>query len=199
MAQKNNLTRYGNAALYEVTPIRDLQQMLRNSVEEFADRTAFLTKPERGKPYVPVTYQQYGADVAAFGNQLWGELEQRGDSRIAILAETCYPWYVSYLSVVNGEAVVVPLDKELPPGEIRQLLERAEVSALIYSTQLRDKVREALKLQDAPPEHLRYLIPMEPNAIIPQDELTDQIETRLYSDLLKAGREQLARDRKSVV
>ena len=190
MAQQTNLALYGNAALYEVTPIRDLQEMLRNSVEEFGERTAFLTKPERGKPYVPVTYKQYGADVVALGNQLWGELEQRGDARIAILAETCYPWYVSYLATVNGEAVVVPLDKELPPAEIRQLLMRAEVTTLIYSAQLKEKVQAALAEGDVPP-HLRYLVPMDMDAIIPQDELHEQIETKPYLDLLTAGHKQV--------
>lgn len=128
--------------LYDVRTIHDLREMLRGSVELYPDKTAFLTKPQPKKPYVPVTYKQYGHDVEAFGTKLM-EMGVGHDVRVAILAETRYEWYISYLAVVNGAGIIVPLDKELPVEDIRSMLRRANVSVLIYSEGRREKALEA--------------------------------------------------------
>ena len=133
-----------NAPCYDVRPIKDLREMLRGAVVEKQEHPAFLTKPVLGKPYVPVSYKDYGSDVDAFGSKLL-QLGVVHDTRVAIFAETRYEWYVSYLSVVNGLGVVVPLDKELPVQEVRSMLERAMVSVVIYSPGRRDKILEAAK------------------------------------------------------
>ncbi|WP_144175902.1 AMP-binding protein, partial [Pseudomonas sp. Kh13] len=62
------------------------------------------------------------------------------DSRVAILAETRYEWYVSYMAVVNGLAVVVPLDKEQPANEIVNLLKSSEADVLLFSKSKKDLV-----------------------------------------------------------
>ncbi|MDI9468831.1 MAG: AMP-binding protein [Bacillota bacterium] len=123
-----------NAPLYEVRKIRDLKEMLAQSVSTWADAPAFLTKPVRGEPYVPVSYRSYAQDVDCVGTALLGRGIGRG-AAVAILSETRYEWYVSYLSVLNGEAIIVPLDKELPGEELRSLLDRAHVRAIFVSPQ----------------------------------------------------------------
>lgn len=128
--------------LYETRPIKDLRDMLEGSVDLYGDQKAFLIKDKKGSPYRPVSYRQYCEDVHAFGSKLMNLGVDRGQ-KVAILAESRYEWYVSYLSIVNGQGVVVPLDKELPVAEIRNMLERAEVSYLIYSASLKDKALEA--------------------------------------------------------
>lgn len=119
--------------LIEVRKIKDLREMLQGSVEQHGEKAAFLSKPVKGEAYVPVSYKRFGADVEAVGTALL----QRGfrkDARVAIVAETRYEWYVSYLSVVNGEAVVVPLDKELPAHELEHMLNVAEVACVFYAS-----------------------------------------------------------------
>ncbi len=131
-----------NAPLYEVRKIRDLREMFQGSIEEYADKNAFLTKPVIGKPYVPVTYRAFGEDIKAFGTKLY-EMGVVHDIRVAILSETRYEWYISYASVVTGLGVIVPLDKELPVTEIRSMLERAKVSLVIVSPGKLEILREA--------------------------------------------------------
>lgn len=121
-----------NTPLAKVREIKDLREMLYGSVEAFGERTAFLTKPAKGGAYQPVSYRRYGDDVRALGSALL----ERGfgkEARVAIIAETRYEWYVTYLAVVCGEAVIVPLDKELPAHELKDMLRTAEVSCLCYS------------------------------------------------------------------
>lgn len=137
--EKKNIYKF---PLYETRQITDLRDMLRGSVELYSDKTAFLTKPKKGEPYVPITYKQYGAHVDAFGSKLF-EMGITADRRVAIVAETRYEWYISYLATVNGAAIIVPLDKELPAAEINLMLKRADCDVVIYSPSLRDKVLEA--------------------------------------------------------
>lgn len=128
--------------LHEVRTIHDLREMLRGSVELYADKTVFLTKPHPKKPYVPVTFKQFGHDVDSLGSMLM-KLGVNKDSRVAIMAETRYEWWVTYLAVVNGAGVIVPLDKELPTEDVRSMLRRAKVSVVLYSEKYRDKILEA--------------------------------------------------------
>lgn len=144
--------------LDDVREIRDLRDMLRQSEELYGDNTAYLIKDpiasrqvaprseealelkiDRKRPYAPVSYRQYAKDVRAFGSGL-KDLGVNEKSRIAILAETRYEWYVSYMSVVNGLAVVVPLDKELTAGEIVNLLNSSETDILLYAKSKKDVV-----------------------------------------------------------
>ncbi|MEA4887938.1 MAG: AMP-binding protein [Clostridiaceae bacterium] len=86
---------------------------------------------EKSQPYLPVSYKQYDQDVDAFGTRL--KRLAPADIRVAILAETRYEWYVSYMATVNGAGLVIPLDKELPQAEIASLLNRSKATVLIYS------------------------------------------------------------------
>lgn len=130
--------------LHKVRNITDLRDMTRGSIELFKNKNAFLIKDKKGEPYIPVTYEQYGHDLDSFGSKLY-ELGVQNGERVAIVAETRYEWYISYLSTVNGKGVIVPIDKELPAEEIKSMLDRAEVSVVIYSSQLQDKVFSAIK------------------------------------------------------
>ena len=150
--------------LYEVSEIRDLRDMLKQSVQTYGDKPVFLVKdaraarlnPEKsGKDYLPVTYKQYGRDVDAFGTKLSSlNIEE---ARIAILAETRYEWYVTYMSTVNGIGVTVPLDKELPVNEIASLLNRSKTQVLVFSDSKREVV-EAVRNQV---ETLKYTVCMD--------------------------------------
>jgi long-chain acyl-CoA synthetase len=126
--------------LYEVRKIRDLRDMLSQSVDLYRDTNAFLIKNDKGGEYVPVTYKQYSDDVDSFGTALT-KISGAG-SRIAILAESRYEWYVSYLAVTNGTGIVVPLDKELPKQEIESLLNRSYSDTIIYSSSKQSVIDE---------------------------------------------------------
>jgi len=65
--------------------------------------------------------------------------------KIAIIGENRYEWSISYLAVICGVGVVVPLDRMLPEQEIANCLQRADVSAVIYSDKLDDKIEEIEK------------------------------------------------------
>lgn len=131
-----------NTPLYEVRKIHDLKDMLSQSISLYGDKTLFLIKEENGKPYKPISFNEYNDDVNAFGTALI-DLGLKG-GRIAIIGRNRYEWYVSYMSAVNGVGVVVPLDKELPPSEIKNLITRSKADAVIFSDEKKDDI-EAIR------------------------------------------------------
>lgn len=141
--------------LYKVRPIKDLKDMLNSSTELYGDKAAFLSKPKGKSEYEPITYKQYKSDVEAFGTALT-DLGLKG-SKIALIGENRYEWSVSYLSIVNGTGIVVPLDKELPVNEIENLIVRSKAKAIIYSGNISEKIEPLFKKNTA----IEYFIGMD--------------------------------------
>lgn len=122
--------------------INDLRDMIYSSAELYGDDPAFLVKDVPRGEYRPVTYNQLKADIDCLGTKL----VQMGlkDKKVAIIGENSYKWVVSYLAVTNGTGVVVPLDKELTGVEIHNLLDRAEVDAIVFSGKMKKKTMEVI-------------------------------------------------------
>ena len=115
-------------------PIINLKQMLESSHDLYKDEIAFYTKFEKG-PYQTITYDTFYNNVNALGTSLINA-GLKG-KRIGVIGETQYMWGVAYFAAVCGTGIVVPLDKELPYDDLKNLVKEAEVSAIIF-----DKKRE---------------------------------------------------------
>ncbi len=163
------------APFYETRQITDLKDMLNSSCELYGDNIAFLKKDVPGGEYIEVKYNEYKRDVEALGTALIS-LGLKGKN-IAIIGENRYEWAVSYLGILNGTGTVVPLDKELPEAELESLINRGELSAIIYSKK-KDAQIEDIKKKN---ETIKYYISMD------ADENTENS----YKNLLKKGNELL--------
>lgn len=119
--------------LMDTHEITDLRDMIRKSSEMYAERNAFLVKKD-GK-YQPITYMQYMADINALGTKLV-DMGLKGE-KIAVIGEASYAWAVTYLAVVCGVGVIVPLDKELPKEELDNLIKIANVKMIIHSQKVK--------------------------------------------------------------
>lgn len=128
--------------LYRMRYINDLRDMVQSSAELYGEDPAFLVKDVPRGDYRPISYVQFKDDVDALGTKLT-EMGLK-DKKIAVIGENSYKWVVSYLAVVNGTGVVVPLDKELTGLEIHNLLERAKVDAIIFSGKMAGKVLDVI-------------------------------------------------------
>ena len=128
---------------YELREITDLKDMVDSSARLFKDHVAYYVKEKRGGEYKPVYYPEVKADVDALGTRLL-DMGLK-DEKIAVIGENSYEWIISYWAVTNGTGVIVPLDKELPQAEIINLMNRAEICAIIYSGKKAKLVDEAAK------------------------------------------------------
>lgn len=114
----------------KVRRISDLKDMLNQSAALFPENDAFWLKTGDGS-YRGINYRQFKSEVDALGTALIN-LGLK-DKPIAVIGENRYEWCLSYLAAVNGTGIVVPLDRELPPPEVENLLDRSHASAVIFS------------------------------------------------------------------
>lgn len=121
---------------YEVRHITDLRDMLRSSTDMYAEKDAFLQKTDG--EYRGITYANLRRDVEALGTELWS----RGlaGKHVIVTGENCYAWCISYLSVICGLGVVVPVDREIPAEELANIAAVSEAAAVIYASSAAPKV-----------------------------------------------------------
>lgn len=162
-----------NIPLYEVRKVKSIKDVLDSSAELYSDRIAFLQKHKGNDKYEPVTFRQFKTEVDALGTELI-DMGLKG-GRIAIISENRYDWVVSYMAVVNGTGIVVPLDKELPENEIENLLIRSKADAIIFSGNLREHIENISKRIS----FVKYYIDMDAesesgNGFVPLKSLVDK-------------------------
>ena len=137
-----------------------IRELLVRAQEQYSGCDAFRYKiksagdSEKKISVESKTYTDLKNDSERFSKAL-KKLEQQG-AHIAILGATSYEWVTAYMGVVNGGGVAVPLDMQLPPEELCDLIARAEVTTLVYDD---SKVQVAEKAKADCPA-LKYLISM---------------------------------------
>ena len=109
-----------------------------------------------GKKIV-VAHKTY-TELKQDSERLSAAMEALGEQKtnIGILGATSYEWVVTYMGVVNGGNVAVPLDAQLPADDICDLLVRAEVTTLVFDESKARVAEEALKKCPG----LKYLVAM---------------------------------------
>ena len=112
----------------------------------FENETAYIFKPAghtaRSK-YIKKSFKDFNRDRIVLKNFLI----ENGYSKkkIALLGRNSYVWATSIGAILSSDNIAVPLDKDLQINELKQSLERSEVSALIYDKKYEEVVLEACK------------------------------------------------------
>ncbi len=128
--------------IYKVERYTDIKDMIEKTGEKYADRPAYLFRTEEPGKLREITHREFRNQIKELGTRLI-DLGLKG-KRIAVIGENCYEWCVSYLAVVTGTGIVVPLDKALPENEIDSLIIRSEVEAIFY-TKKYDEIMKRVK------------------------------------------------------
>ena len=116
--------------MYDYMKITDLKDMLKKSGKEYANKIAYQIRIEEGK-YRNISHKEVREMIDSLGTALIN-MGLKG-KRIAVIGENRWEWEIAYLSIVCGTGIVVPLDKSLPENELKSLIERSEIEAIIYS------------------------------------------------------------------
>ena len=142
--------------------VTDLKDMLNYSADQYPDLPLFMQKYDPKKPFREISFRQVREDVNAIGTALLDlGLEDR---HIGLIGRNSSEWGESYLAIVGGVGVVVPLDRELNESELRQLTIKGEVEAVIT---VNNKYYEIFKrIKEGGDTMLRYVI----NADMEEDE-----------------------------
>ncbi len=115
-------------AFYKVREFNDIRELMNMSADLFGDRPAFEIKRQDGTHY-NITYREYRKDIDALGTAITSM--GYSDARIAICADNCYEYCLTYITTICGLGVVVPVDKELSPEDVNGILNAAEIDILI--------------------------------------------------------------------
>ncbi len=165
--------------IYQTRKITDLKDLMVQSAKLFGDRNAFYIKDKYGE-YYGKTYTELKSDIDAFGTALIS-LGLK-DKKIAILSQNSAQWCTSYLTITGGVGVVVPLDKELPFNEVENLISRAGVSAVVFSSKYRS---EMLKLSQN--SGVEYYIDIDQKEDVSDGFLSYSCLIEKGKDLIKQG------------
>lgn len=162
------------AKLYEVRKIESIRDMVESSCEIFADCTAYLKKQKKSMPYEAVTYAEFKKLVWNLGTKFL-EMGLSG-KKIAIISENRFEWAITYMATVCGDMTVVPIDLELAPSDLTNLIKISKASAVVYTGKLSEKL---ISIKSDIPE-LEYTINMD-------SEKVREGELDLYS-LIEEGK-----------
>ena len=130
---------------YIATNYNSIKEIFEYSINTYANKEFILEKFDPKGPYEQITYEQFGKDVIGFGTALNRILKLQNRPRIMILSETTYDWYVSYVTLLCGDAIAIPTDKELPENELENVVKRSKADAIIYSEKKADSVKKIME------------------------------------------------------
>ena len=109
--------------------VTDLKNLIETSAAIWGDKVLYHQIMKGDDHYSEFTYGQVLKDVRGIGTELTA-MGLRGE-HIGVIGANCYEWAESYFAITGGVGVVVPLDKELTPAELENLVEMGDIKAVI--------------------------------------------------------------------
>lgn len=121
------LKRYG---FYESNQYTDVKELLNTAASKFGNSVAYR-EMDKYKNFVDHTFLQTKDEVNSLGTKLLAD--GHGGCHIAIMSENRYAWVLTYLTVINGVGVAVPLDKELLDDDVLLQLKKSDCEIIVCS------------------------------------------------------------------
>ena len=110
--------------------ITDLKMMMETGADEYGyDKVLYHQIMPGDSEFTEFSYGQVREDVRGLGTAMLG-LGLRG-AHIGIIGANCYEWAETYFAVTGGVGVAVPLDKELSPEELANLVDMGDIRAVV--------------------------------------------------------------------
>ena len=131
--------------LREEEKFETIREYINRGIKKYNKNNAFIIKIKNNNKinYKNITYKEFGEDIKNLGTKLIDMgLENK---RIAIIGKNSYEWVCSYISVICGVGVAVPLDKGLQDDEIISLLNRSKADAIIFENKYLELIKKIKK------------------------------------------------------
>ena len=132
-------------SLYHANQYHCIKDYIWEGIQQYSKNIAFRIKDKKEKvvKYKDITYAQFGQQIKQLGTGLL-KLGLKG-KRIAIIGKNCYEWVLSYVSILGGIGIVVPLDKGLQEPEIESCMERSYADAIIFEQEYLENMQNIAK------------------------------------------------------
>lgn len=125
---------------YDVKEYNTVKELILEACETYKNDVAFRVKTKAGKEpeYKDYTYEEFLSNINGMGTALYSK--GLAGKRVAIIGRNQYHWVVTHVACLLGGIVSVPIDKELPLGEMEDSLVRAEVDAVMFDVKYKDQI-----------------------------------------------------------
>lgn len=128
-----------NYPLYDVEPFDTVKEMVKKRAETLKNRPAY--KFEDGKEVKEVTYGEFYETICCLGEALTEKGYQR--KHIACIGHNSYLWICVYLTTLCSNNVFVPIDKDLPETDIKNVLEHSEADIVFCDGKYAEMLKSA--------------------------------------------------------
>lgn len=108
--------------------LQTLNEMLRNSVNLYGDRTAFKVKKDG--QFAPITYQEFYKKVEIFGSGLLSIGIEKFD-HVGLVSDNRFEWIISDMAIIGLRAADVPCSGNSSSQDIYFKLSHSEAQATI--------------------------------------------------------------------
>lgn len=120
--------------LFPVPPMDSLPGAIEKTARRFPDKTAVLEPAEPGH-FRSVTYGQLWNNVEWAAR---GILALNPKPVVALAGDNSIQWYTAYLAVMRAGGVVVPIDRELPPADMRTIVHYSGANTAVHDPRFMD-------------------------------------------------------------
>ena len=136
--------------------MENIRELIKDTVELHGNNIAFRIKKEN--KYIDKKYNDFYEDI----NNLGSAFLEKGflNKRIAVIGKNRYEWVITYLAVVNGIGVIVPLDKGLAVSEIENSLIRSKAEVVVFDEKYIDDMK---KIKEDNNTEIKHYICMDKN------------------------------------
>lgn len=171
-----------NTPYEDATHYKTIKEAFLKALEKYPNRPCILEKPNHKEPYKTTTYKEFGEDVFALGTAMTSILNLK-NKRVIIIGETQYDWYVSYMAMLCGVGIAIPVDRELPVNELENIVIRSKASAIIYSPKKENDIK---KIKEKIPE-IEYFIEMKSDKPIQEKDVGIKHVINLGKNMIESG------------
>ena len=119
-----------------------IREYINRAFKKYSNNKAFIIKEkiEKQVNYKNITYKEFEEEVKCLGT---GLIDMGFENkRIAIIGKNSYEWVLSYITILMGVGITVPLDKGLQKDEIILSLKRSKAEVIIYDEKLKEIIEE---------------------------------------------------------
>lgn len=167
---------------YENTNYSTVKEFFYRACEMYPEEDCILEKQDKKEPYKIFTYKDFYEDVNALGTAMIKILNQE-NKRVVIIGETQYSWYLSYMAMLCGVGIAVPVDRELPENELINVIKRSKSTAVIYSPRKEEDIK---KIREDIPE-VEYFIEMKSDKPLEGKDVGIDYLVKIGKKLIEAG------------
>jgi long-chain acyl-CoA synthetase len=156
---------------YKVDHVKTIKEMQEKAVAACPNKLNFRYR--KGKEIVDVTFKEFYELTLSLGAAL-NKIGTKG-KHIACIGENSFNWITVFYTVLKSDAVLVPIDKELPVKDIITILNHSDSEVLFYSNRYEKHLDE---IKNGCPRVKTY---------IAFDKEKDEGGTLSYSKFVKEG------------